>query len=216
LIRQLADYLDSRLGYRRHYQILFERRLPAGINYFHCFGGISFFLLLLQLLTGALLSLYYVPSEAEAYQSLLYIHYQVRLGWLVRSIHSWTSSFLLITLMVHTARVFIQGAYKNPRELNWIIGVLLFLATLAFAFTGYLLPWNQRSYWATTVGINMIRSLPLLGDQLAYLFMGAEEIGGLTLLRFYSLHVLWLPIVTGILLWLHFHMIRQQGLANHL
>jgi quinol-cytochrome oxidoreductase complex cytochrome b subunit len=122
---------------------------------------------------------------------------------------------MIVALIIHMVRVFVCSAFKNPRELNWVIGVSLFLIMLFFGFTGYLLPWNQKAYWATTIGINMIGSMPVVGKYLIYLFMGEEEIGGLTLLRFYSLHVLWLPLFSGILIWLHFHMIRRQGIASH-
>ena len=123
---------------------------------------------------------------------------------------------MVIMVTLHMLRVFITGSYKNPRELNWVTGAMLFALTLAYGFTGYLLPWNQKAYWATVVGTNMLGSVPLVGQYCASLLRGGAEVGGQTLLRFFSIHVLWLPVITGVFLWLHFHMIRRQGISGGL
>jgi len=123
---------------------------------------------------------------------------------------------MVVTIFLHMLRVFITGSFKNPRELNWVAGALLLLLTLAFGFTGYLLPWDQKSYWATVVGTNMVGSLPLLGPGLSALMRGGAEVTGQTLLRFYSLHVLWLPFLTIIFLWVHFHILRRVGISGGL
>jgi quinol-cytochrome oxidoreductase complex cytochrome b subunit len=193
-----------------------DRPVPPWINYFYCFGGITFTLFLVLLLTGLLLSTSYTPSEREAYQSIQRLHHEVSMGMFVRAVHHWAGNLMVVTILLHMMRVFITGAYKNPRELHWVAGSVLLLLTLSFGFTGYLLPWNQKAYWATVIGTNMVGSAPVIGPFLAGLVRGGAEVTGLTLLRFYSIHVLWLPLFTGVFLWLHFHMIRRTGISGRL
>ena len=121
---------------------------------------------------------------------------------------------MVVMVLLHMLRVFITGSYKNPRELNWVAGALLFAMTLAFGFTGYLLPWDQKAYWATVVGTNMLRSMPLIGPYLAALVRGGTEVTGQTLLRFYSMHILWFPVLTALFLWVHFHILRRLGISG--
>jgi quinol-cytochrome oxidoreductase complex cytochrome b subunit len=121
---------------------------------------------------------------------------------------------MVVMVVLHMLRVFITGAYRTPRELNWVAGVLLFLLTLGFGFTGYLLPWDQKAYWATVVGTNMLGSVPFMGPWLAAVVQGGTEVSGQTLLRFYSIHVLWLPLLTGLSLWVHFHVLRRTGISG--
>ncbi len=193
-----------------------DRPVPGWINYTYCFGGITFTLCLVLLLTGLLLSAYYTPSETEAYRSIQRLHREVSPGMFVRAAHHWAGNLMVVTIMLHMIRVFISGSYKNPRELHWVAGSMLLLLTLSFGFTGYLLPWDQKAYWATVIGANMVGSAPAIGPFLAGLLRGGAEVTGLTLLRFYSIHVLWLPLLTGIFLWLHFHMIRRTGISGGL
>lgn len=213
---KIFDYLDSKFILRKPHKSFLEREVPPNVNYFYCFGGITFILFLLLLITGAMLSIYYVPSPGEAYQSIRFIDEGVYLGWLIRSIHKWSAHLMVLCIVIHMIRVFVTASYKKPRELNWVVGSLLFIVTLAFGFTGYLLPWDQRAYWATQVGTSMVESVPLIGGYLALLLRGGVDVNGLTLLRFYSLHVLWLPLISLILLWAHFHIIRQQGISRGL
>jgi quinol-cytochrome oxidoreductase complex cytochrome b subunit len=208
------DYLDTRLGLSRRHRRVIDRPVPAGINYFYCLGGVAFSLFLMQFLTGLLLSVHYTPSEAEAYQSIQRLHRTVPLGALVRSVHHWAANLMVVMVALHTLRVFITGSFKNPRELNWIAGAMLLLLTLGFGFTGYLLPWDQKAYWATVVGMNMLGSVPLVGPSLAALLRGGAEVGDRTLLHFYSFHVLWLPVATAFFLWLHFHILRRVGISG--
>ena len=133
-----------------------DKPVPGWINYFYCFGGITFTLFLVQVLTGLLLSVHYTPSEAEAYHSIQRLHQVVPLGRLLRATHHWAANFMVMMILLHMLRVFLTGSYKNPRELNWIAGALLFVLILAFGFTGYLLPWDQKAYWATVIGTNML------------------------------------------------------------
>ncbi len=191
-----------------------DKPVPGWINYFYCFGGITFTLFIMQILTGLLLSVHYTPSEAEAYRSIQHLHLSVPIGHLLRSLHHWAANLMVVMVTLHMLRVFITGSYKNPRELNWVAGAVLFLMTLGFGFTGYLLPWDQKAYWATVVGTNMLGSIPLIGPALAAFVRGGAEVTGQTLLRFYSMHLLWFPIVTVLFLWVHFHILRRLGISG--
>jgi quinol-cytochrome oxidoreductase complex cytochrome b subunit len=159
---------------------------------------------------------HYTPSEADAYRSIQRLHGEVPLGLLLRSTHHWAAQLMVVLVLLHMLRVFITGSYKNPRELYWVAGAALLVLTLAFGFTGYLLPWDQKAYWATVVGTNMLASTPLIGQGLSAVLRGGAEVTGRTLLRFYSLHVLWLPVLTALFMWMHFHMIRRLGVSRRL
>ena len=208
------DILNDRLGLTGRHRKVLDKPVPGWINYFYCFGGITFTLFMILLLTGLLLSSYYTPSESEAYRSIQRLHSDVPLGGLIRAVHHWAGNLMVVTIVLHMLRVFVTGAYKNPRELHWVAGSFLLVLTLSFGFTGYLLPWDQKAYWATVIGTNMVGSIPLAGSFLAGLVRGGGEVTGGTLLRFYSMHILWLPLCTGIFLWLHFHMIKRTGISG--
>lgn len=210
----IFDYLNTRLGFMSRHRRVMDKPVPLGLNYFYCFGGITFTLIIVQLLTGLFLSVHYTPSEAEAYRSIQRLHKTVPLGLVLRSMHHWTANLMVVMVILHMFRVFITGSYKNPRELNWIAGALLFAMTLSFGFTGYLLPWDQKAYWATVVGTNMLGSIPVIGPSLAAMVRGGVEVTGQTLLRFYSMHILWLPILTALFLWVHFHILRRIGISG--
>ena len=182
-------------------------------NFFACFGGITFTLFMIQVVTGILLMMYYRPTTADAYSSVVFITNEVPFGWLVRGVHHWAASLMTATVIIHLFKVFVSGAYKPPRDFNWVTGVLLFLMTLVFGFSGYLLPWSQRSYWATTIGTESAAAVPWIGESLKFFARGGTEVGQLTLTRFFALHVCILPFVTGLFLLLHFAMIRRQGAA---
>jgi quinol-cytochrome oxidoreductase complex cytochrome b subunit len=211
---KILEYLNARLGFTNRHRRVMDKPVPAGINYLYCFGGIAFTLFVMQLLTGLLLSIHYIPSEAEAYRSIQRLHQTVPLGHVLRSIHHWAANLMVVMVALHMARVFVTGSYRNPRELNWVAGAMLLLLTLGFGFTGYLLPWDQKAYWATVVGTNMLGSVPLIGPSLAAVLRGGAEVTGQTLLRFYSIHVLWLPIFTAFFLWIHFHILRRVGISG--
>lgn len=211
---RILDYLNTRLGFTTRHRRVMDKPVPGWINYFTCFGGITFTLFLMQLLTGMLLSGYYSPTEADAYQSIQRLHLSVPLGRLTRSVHHWAANLMVVMVVFHMLRVFVTGAYKNPRELNWVAGAMLFLMILAFGFTGYLLPWDQKAYWATVIGTNMLGSVPFIGPSLAAIVRGGAEVSGQTLLRFYSMHVLWFPVLTGLFLWVHFHILRRLGISG--
>jgi quinol-cytochrome oxidoreductase complex cytochrome b subunit len=212
-----VDWVNNRLGAEELMEDQFNRIVPIhATNYIYCFGGIAFILFLILLVTGILLSVYYEPTPAGAYKSVLEISTTVQFGWWLRSIHKWAASGMVLLVFVHMLRVFFTGAYKRPRELNWVAGVVLLILTLAFGFTGYLLPWDQRAYWATRVGTDIAGSTPLIGHFLLVTLRGGETISGATLGRFYTLHVLALPVVIAIFLGAHFWMIRRHGISGRL
>ncbi len=213
---KLLDYLNTRMGFTSRHRRVMDKPAPGWLNYFYCFGGITFTLFIVQLLTGLLLSMHYNPSEAEAYTSIQRLDQTVPLGGLLRSIHHWAANLMVVMVLLHMLRVFVTGSYKNPRELNWVAGALLFVMTLAFGFTGYLLPWDQKAYWATVVGTNMLGSVPFFGPQLAAFVRGGTEVTGQTLLRFYSMHMLWFPVLSALFLWVHFHIIRRLGISGRM
>ena len=208
------DFINARLGFTNRHRRVLSKPVPEGLNYLTCFGGITFTLFVMQVLTGLLLSLYYTPSDADAYRSIQRLQLEVPLGRLLRSVHYWSANLMVVTIVLHMLRVFVAGAYKNPRELNWVAGSLLLVLTLGFGFTGYLLPWDQKAYWATVVGTNMLGSVPFIGPALASVLRGGIEVTGQTLLRFYSMHILWLPLFTAFFLWVHFHIIRKLGVSG--
>jgi quinol-cytochrome oxidoreductase complex cytochrome b subunit len=195
---------------------ILDKPIPKGLNLSFCFGGITFFLFLMLAATGYFMTIYYVPSPEQAYDAVDYMTYDVSLGQIVRGVHFWSANLMMVTICLHMIRVYIYGAYKKPREINWMTGVLLLSLTMAFGFTGYLLPWDQKAYWATKVGTSIMGTVPFLGDYALKITRGGELLGALTLVRFYSLHVIFLPIATAGLLSGHFFMIRKQGIATPL
>ncbi|HCL82065.1 MAG TPA: cytochrome b6, partial [Nitrospiraceae bacterium] len=182
----------------------------------YCFGGITFLLYLLLAVTGVAMLFFYVPSIDHAFVTVEYITFDLPLGNPIRAIHHWSANIMITAVFLHMLRVYVYGAYKNPREFNWVTGVFLFGITLAFGFTGYLLPWDQKAYWATKVGVLMPKSLPVAGPFLSQLLMGGDDLGALTLSRFFAIHVAVLPILTVIFLAGHFWMIRRLGISKPL
>jgi quinol-cytochrome oxidoreductase complex cytochrome b subunit len=208
--------MDERLGVRRPLEKLLRRPVPAGITFYHCFGGLTFFAFLVLVITGVILAFFYVPTPDHARASIVWLQTSVTFGAVLRNLHRWSAYAMVVLVCAHMIRVFVQGAYRKPREMNWVVGVLMLLTVLAFGFTGYLLPWDQKAYWATNVGINIAGSVPLVGPFLADLLRGGPSIGALTLLRFYGLHVFVLPALLVLGLVCHFAMVRRQGMATPL
>jgi len=213
---RLIDWLDSRFALKKSHGRFLQRRIPSGLGYTYCFGGIAFTSFLTLAFSGFLLSLYYVPSEKDAYHSIVMITNEVALGWVVRGMHKWSASLFIISIMFHTIRVFVSKAYRPPRDLNWMVGVVAFVLAMFSGFTGYLLPWDQKAYWATEVGTAMAQNVPLIGDYIMSAFRGGPEVSGATLVRFYSLHILYLPASISALLWAHFHMVKRLGISKNL
>jgi quinol-cytochrome oxidoreductase complex cytochrome b subunit len=180
-------------------------------TYTFCLGGISFFLFLALTVTGLYLMFFYVPSIRDAYQDIQSIEASVAFGTIVRNMHRWAAHLMVLTVFLHMIRVFYHGAYKPPREFNWVVGVVLLLLTLLLSFTGYLLPWDQIAFWAITVGTQMALYAPLLGAETSFFLLGGIQVGQETLLRFYVLHVIALPLIAAIFLIVHFWRIRKDG-----
>jgi quinol-cytochrome oxidoreductase complex cytochrome b subunit len=181
------------------------------ITHTYCLGGLSFFLFLGLTVTGVLLMFYYVPSVERAYTDIASLETNVRYGSLMRNMHRWMAHGMVLTVLLHMMRVFYTGAYKPPREFNWVVGVILLILTLLLSFTGYLLPWDQLALWAITVGTNMVGSAPILGDSVVFVMRGGFEVGPNALIRFYTLHVIGLPLVAAIFMAVHFWRIRRDG-----
>jgi quinol-cytochrome oxidoreductase complex cytochrome b subunit len=180
-------------------------------TYTFCLGGVSFFLFLVLTVTGVYLMFFYVPSVTRAYQDILSIENSVAFGTFVRNMHRWGAHLMVLTVFLHMIRVFYHGAYKPPREFNWVIGVVLLFCTLWLSFTGYLLPWDQIAFWAITVGTQMATYAPLLSQESSFILLGGVEVGQGTLIRFYVLHVIALPLIISILMIVHFWRIRKDG-----
>jgi cytochrome b6 len=186
-------------------------RTHVKITHTYCLGGLSFFMFLGLTVTGALLMFYYVPSVDRAYTDIQALESNVRFGMLMRNMHRWMAHSMVILVFMHMMRVFYTGAYKPPREFNWVVGVILLVLTLLLSFTGYLLPWDQLAFWAITVGTNMIGSAPVFGPKSRFLLIGGFEVGQNALIRFYTLHVIGLPLLAAIFMAVHFWRIRRDG-----
>jgi quinol-cytochrome oxidoreductase complex cytochrome b subunit len=209
-----VDWLEERSGLIGGLRYFLFRKVPGDTNWFHTLGSATLTAFLVQAITGVILAMYYKPDPDRAYESIRNITDDVTLGWLVRGMHRWGASVFIILMFLHMGRVFLFGAYKYPRELNWIIGVLLLATGMFEGFTGYLLPWDQTSYWATVVGININGTAPFLGPFLANFLRGGAEIGTDTLARWYSLHMLILPGALFGLIGLHLYLVVRLGVSS--
>ncbi len=216
MIDLIVRVLDRLFRLREPHKGFLSRSVPVKLNFSYCFGGMAFVCFMTSVVTGLMLSVYYVPSATDAYKSVLEINNAVWGGWLIRSLHKWSATILIIFIVFHTVRVFVYKAYRPPRELNWIAGSLTLVLVLASGFTGYLLPWDQKAYWATVVGTSMGGTVPGIGPFVVMLLRGGAEVQGATLIRFYSLHVLWIPVFMFMVLWAHFHMVKRQGISGGL
>ncbi|MBA3854029.1 MAG: quinol:cytochrome C oxidoreductase [Gemmatimonas sp.] len=208
-----GGWLEQRLGLRALRTALFDRPVPSGLTWWHTLGSATLTVFLVQVVTGTVLATFYAPSPDHAYESIRFLEQQVVAGRLLRGVHNWGASAMVVLVMLHMVRVFSMGAYKYPREANWVLGVGLFGLVLAFGFTGYLLPWDQRAYWATQVGTSIAGTAPFIGGALATVLKGGSQLGAATLTRFYALHVLWLPAAVVVMVALHLTMVIRQGIA---
>src|SRR5881392_2833672 len=208
------DWLEERSGLIGGIRYFLFRKVPADTNWMQTLGSATLTAFIVQAVTGVILAMFYKPDPRTAYQSIQHITNDVTLGWLVRGMHRWGASVFIILMFLHMGRVFLFGAYKYPRELNWIVGVMLLALGMLEGFTGYLLPWDQTAYWATVVGININGTAPFLGPFLARFLPGGAEIGPETLARFYSIHMLLLPgAIIGLIL-LHLYLIVRLGVTS--
>ena len=187
------------------------KRHGVKLSYTLCLGGLSFFLFILLTITGIFLMFYYTPSAETAYADIEALSTNVAFGSLVRNMHRWGAHLMVLSVFLHMSRVFYHGAYKPPREFNWVVGVILLFLTLLLSFSGYLLPWDQLALWAVTVGTNMAGFVPVIGNQVKFALLAGVEVSAATLLRFYVLHVLALPFILVIFLAVHFWRVRKDG-----
>lgn len=209
---KLGNWLDERVAWRQVWTTIFLRKIPK-VNWFFTLGSASLFLAINQIVTGILLTIYYVPTPDHAYDSVQYITSQVNMGWLIRGLHHWGASAMVVVVGIHMLRVIFYGSYKFPREVTWFTGVFLLLVVIAFGFTGYLLPWDQRAYWATTVGTRIAGTPPLIGDTILRIVRGGEELSAITLARFFGVHVWVLPITLLILVGTHLYLVIRIGIS---
>ena len=203
-----VDERSSASGFLRGF--LF-RKVPKGTNWFYTLGSATLFAFLSQAVTGVFLAMYYDPSATRAYDSIQHINNDVWLGSFVRGMHHWGASVMIVLAFLHMGRTFFFGAYKYPRELNWVVGVVLLILTLTMGLTGYLLPFDQRSFWATVVAVNITGSGPVVGPYLADFLRGGPEFGATTIARFYALHMLLIPVLIAALIGIHIYLVTKLG-----
>ncbi|MDP9172874.1 MAG: cytochrome b N-terminal domain-containing protein [Planctomycetota bacterium] len=212
--RETAGFFGSRTGWRELKAHVLLEPVKGGSRWAAAFGSLLLFMFVLQVVTGVLLTTCYAPSVGTAWQSVKYIQEEAPLGWLVRGMHHWGSSAMVILLLFHLVQVFVWGAYKRPRELTWMTGVLLLGATLGLAFTGYLLPWDEKAYWASKVGLGIVSTIPVIGERLRLLLQGGPDMGNLTLTRFFALHGFILPGAIMGLVVVHLYFFRLHGVTT--
>jgi menaquinol-cytochrome c reductase cytochrome b subunit len=207
----VAGWVDERTSLAGGVRWILFRKVPKGTNWFYTLGSATLFAFVSQAVTGVFLAMYYVPSATEAYESARHITNDVFLGEFVRGMHKWGSSVMVILIFLHMARTFFFGAYKYPRELNWIIGVVLVILTFLMSLTGYLLPFDQRSYWATIVAANINGTGPLVGPFLSDFLRGGADFGATTLSRFYAIHMMLVPVLIAGLIGAHLYLVTRLG-----
>jgi ubiquinol-cytochrome c reductase cytochrome b subunit len=213
-MRRILDWLDHRTGYRAVLHHLLDEPLPHGTGWAFTTGSVMILLLAVQFVTGVALAMYYVPTPLLAYDSVRFITDTLTLGWLLRGLHFWGASFVVVAAGIHMMRVFFFGSYKAPREVTWLTGVVMFLLILAFSLSGYLLPWDQKAYWATIVTINIAAGTPVIGEYVANVLRGGTNLGALTLGRWYAAHVLLLPAALIVFVLAHIALMRRHGISG--
>src|SRR3972149_3589984 len=213
MILNLVNWLDERFYWRQVWEAIFLRKVPK-VNWLYTLGSATLFVAVLQGVTGILLTMYYVPTPDHAYDSVVYISTQLPAGWFIRGLHHWGASAMVVLTVAHLLRVFFYGAYKYPREVTWITGVFLLVIVIGFGFTGYLLPWDQKAYWATTVGTRIAGVAPVVGDWMLLIMRGGEELSAVTLARFFGVHIWVLPAALLALLVLHMYLVIRIGITD--
>jgi quinol-cytochrome oxidoreductase complex cytochrome b subunit len=209
---KLGNWLDERFQWRSVWDAVFLRKIPK-VNWLYTLGSATLFLALLQGTTGILLTIYYVPTPDHAYDSVLFISTQVPAGWFIRGLHHWGASAMVILTVIHMLRVIVYGSYKYPREVTWFTGVGLLLVVIGFGFTGYLLPWDQKAFWATIVGTRIAGVGPVIGEWMLRIMRGGEELSAITLARFFGVHVWVLPAMLLLLLGIHIYLVIRIGIS---
>jgi cytochrome b6 len=210
---KLIQWFEDRYHFAPVLDFLSKKQVPLHRGWYWSYlGGVTLFLFAIQVASGILLLMYYKPSTSEAYESIRFIMSQVQFGWLIRSIHSWSANFMVLAAFLHMFSVFFQRAYGRPRELTWVTGIILLGLSMFFGFSGYLLPWNELSFFATKVGTEIVGAIPLVGNAMMILLRGGEEVTGATLPRFFGIHVAILPAIFTVLLGVHLIFIQAQGM----
>jgi quinol-cytochrome oxidoreductase complex cytochrome b subunit len=213
LSTRIGNWLDERLGWRQVWAAIFLRKIPK-VNWLYTLGSATLFVAINQIVTGILLTIYYVPTPDHAYDSVQFITSQVTAGSFIRGMHHYGASAMVVLAVAHMIRVIYYGAYKFPREVTWFSGVFLLLITVGFGFTGYLLPWDQKAYWATTVGTKIAGTPPVIGDYILRIMRGGEELSAVTLARFFGTHVWVLPILLILLISVHMYLVIRIGISD--
>src|SRR5437016_12397229 len=213
MIRRVLDWLEERTGIESAIKHFLYEDVPASAGWHQVLGSVAMFAFFTQVFTGILLAFNYAPTPGDAYNSLRYIVTELTAGRVIRGLHHWGASLMIIVVVLHMTQVFLWGAYKKPREATWMIGVVLLLLTLAYGLTGYLLPWDNRAYWGTVVTTQIAGQAPGLGPYLSRLLGGEGAVGVVTFARFYGMHVLLLPPATLFLIAVHVYLVRKHGVA---
>jgi cytochrome b6 len=210
------DWFQERLEIQAIADDITSKYVPPHVNIFYCLGGITLTCFIVQVATGFAMTFYYRPTVTEAFASVEYIMTQVNFGWLIRSVHRWSASMMVLNMILHVCRVYLTGGFKKPRELTWVTGVALASVTVSFGVTGYSLPWDQVGYWACKIVTGVPDAIPIIGDLVVQVLRGGVSVGQSTLTRFYSAHTFVLPVVAAVLMLTHFVMIRKQGISGPL
>jgi len=210
------DWFQERLEIQAIADDITSKYVPPHVNIFYCLGGITLTCFIVQVATGFAMTFYYRPTVTEAFASVQYIMTEVNFGWLIRSVHRWSASMMVLNMILHVCRVYLTGGFKKPRELTWVTGVALASVTVSFGVTGYSLPWDQVGYWACKIVTGVPDAIPVVGGLVVGLLRGGVSVGQRTLTRFYSAHTFVLPVVAAVLMLTHFVMIRKQGISGPL
>ena len=208
------DWFQERLEIQAIADDITSKYVPPHVNIFYCLGGITLTCFIVQVATGFAMTFYYRPTVTEAFSSVEYIMTSVNFGWLIRSVHRWSASMMVLNMILHVCRVYLTGGFKKPRELTWVTGVLLASVTVSFGVTGYSLPWDQVGYWACKIVTGVPDAVPIVGGLIVQVLRGGVSVGQSTLTRFYSAHTFVLPVVAVVLMLTHFIMIRKQGISG--
>jgi cytochrome b6 len=210
------DWFQERLEIQAIADDITSKYVPPHVNIFYCLGGITLTCFIVQVAIGFAMTFYYRPTVTEAFSSVEYIMTTVNFGWLIRSVHRWSASMMVLNMILHVCRVYLTGGFKKPRELTWVTGVLLASVTVSFGVTGYSLPWDQVGYWACKIVTGVPDAVPIVGGLIVQVLRGGVSVGQSTLTRFYSAHTFVLPVVAVVLMLTHFIMIRKQGISGPL
>jgi cytochrome b6 len=210
------DRFQERLEIQAIADDITSKYVPPHVNIFYCLGGITLTCFIVQVATGFAMTFYYRPTVTEAFASVQFIMTEVNFGWLIRSVHRWSASMMVLNMILHVCRVYLTGGFKKPRELTWVTGVALASVTVSFGVTGYSLPWDQVGYWACKIVTGVPDAIPVVGGLLVQVLRGGVSVGQSTLTRFYSAHTFVLPVVAAVLMLTHFVMIRKQGISGPL